>query len=96
MSVPAAQFVNITQTFGGLDLLGEGVDQHGYRVLGLDRVSERSKGGDAIEPRHLGGDCLKDQLRGLVAGAAHGRTDRPVYHVHCDPVGDRADRLADR
>lgn len=54
------------------------------------------KGGTPIEPRHLGGEFLKDQLRGLVAGAAHGRTDRPVYHVHVDPVGDRADEMRAR
>lgn len=55
-----------------------------------------AKGGEAIEPRHLGGESLKDQLRGLVAGAAHGRTDRPVYHVHCDPIGPDANQMRAR
>lgn len=55
-----------------------------------------AKGGTPIDPRHLGGESLRDQLRGLVVGAAHGRTDRPVYHVHCDPVGSDADCMRAR
>jgi len=40
---------------------------------------------------------LHAQLAELVAGSAHGRTDRPCYHVHCDPAlsnGDSQEALA--
>jgi hypothetical protein len=39
-------------------------------------------------PRGLAADDLKGQIRELVASAAHGRTDRPVHHVHIDPPPD--------
>lgn len=38
--------------------------------------------------RGLAADDLKGQIRELVASAAHGRTDRPVHHVHIDPPTD--------
>lgn len=38
-----------------------------------------------VEPRFLASADLGGQLRELVADAAHGRTDRPVYHLHVDP-----------
>lgn len=67
------------------------------RGRGGDKLARHlMKGGQAIEPRHLGGEDLKEQLRGLVAGASHGRTGRPVYHVHCDPVGDQAEQMRTR
>lgn len=45
-----------------------------------------------IEPRGIvsRGD-LHAQLAELVASAAGSRTDRPCYHVHCDPPPDAAD-----
>lgn len=60
----------------------------------------RGKGGDALAhhllkaeneevlvltPRGLGSPDLVGQVRELVALSLGGRTDRPVYHVHCDP-----------
>lgn len=68
--------------------------------------AERGKGGDALAkhllkdendsvtvltPRGLGSRDLIGQVRELVAMSLGGRTDRPVYHVHCDPdpsIGD--------
>ncbi|SDM68623.1 hypothetical protein SAMN05216360_103109 [Methylobacterium phyllostachyos] len=62
--------------------------------------AERGKGGDALArhllkpendtvevlvPRGLGSRDLIGQVRELVALSLGGRTDRPVYHVHCDP-----------
>jgi len=41
--------------------------------------------------RGLAADDLKGQIRELVASAAHGRTSRPVHHVHIDPPTDCAD-----
>lgn len=41
--------------------------------------------------RGLAADDLKGQIRELVASAAHGRTSRPVHHVHIDPPSDCAD-----
>lgn len=38
--------------------------------------------------RGLAADNLKGQIRELVASAAHGRTSRPVHHVHIDPPSD--------
>lgn len=38
--------------------------------------------------RGLAADDLKGQIRELVASAAHGRTSRPVHHVHIDPPPD--------
>lgn len=37
---------------------------------------------------------LHAQLAELVAGSAHGRTDRPCYHVHADPPPEAADSYA--
>lgn len=62
--------------------------------------AERGRGGDALArhllkpendsvavltPRGLGSPDLIGQVRELVALSLGGRTDRPVYHVHCDP-----------
>jgi Large polyvalent protein-associated domain 7 len=47
-----------------------------------------SKDGQTVRQfaaRHLAASDLGAQLRELVAGAANGRTDRPVWHVHADP-----------
>lgn len=41
--------------------------------------------------RGLAADDLKGQIQELVASAAHGRTSRPVHHVHIDPPTDCAD-----
>lgn len=41
--------------------------------------------------RGLAADNLKGQIRELVASAAHGRTSRPVHHVHIDPPPDCVD-----
>ncbi|CAX26066.1 conserved protein of unknown function [Methylorubrum extorquens DM4] len=66
----------------------------------------RGKGGDALArhllkveneevlvlaPRGLGSRDLIGQVRELVALSLGGRTDRPVYHVHCDPDPEIAD-----
>ncbi|UYW28340.1 hypothetical protein OKC48_07445 [Methylorubrum extorquens] len=66
----------------------------------------RGKGGDALArhllkveneqvivlvPRGLGSRELINQVRELVALSLGGRTDRPVYHVHCDPDPEIAD-----
>ncbi|WP_204262948.1 hypothetical protein [Methylobacterium sp. BTF04] len=40
---------------------------------------------DVIPPRGLGSADLVNQLRELVAISSGGRTDRGIYHVHCDP-----------
>jgi len=44
--------------------------------------------------RGLAADSLKGQIRELVASAAHGRTSRPVHHVHIDPPPDCVDLAA--
>ncbi|WP_245258235.1 relaxase/mobilization nuclease domain-containing protein [Rhodopseudomonas palustris] len=52
------------------------------------------KGGQTVEvmpARGLAAEHLRDQLRELVASSAHGRTDRPVHHVHIDPPPDCSD-----
>lgn len=36
-------------------------------------------------PRGLAAETLKGQIAELVADAAHGRTARPVHHIHVDP-----------
>lgn len=46
------------------------------------------KGGQTVrtlEARHLAAADLSTQLRELVAASRHGRTDRPIHHVHIDP-----------
>lgn len=46
------------------------------------------KGGQEVrvlDARHLAAADLSGQLRELVAASRHGRTDRPVHHVHIDP-----------
>lgn len=52
------------------------------------------KGGQTVEvmsPRNLMGDSLREQIDDLVMTSAHGRTSRPVHHVHIDPPPDCAD-----
>lgn len=49
---------------------------------------------EVMEARGLAADDLPGQLRELVASAAHGRTDRPVHHVHIDPPPDAPDPAA--
>jgi hypothetical protein len=51
---------------------------------------KRQNGQDVIvmPARGLAAADLKGQIRELVASAAHGRTSRPVYHVHIDPPTD--------
>ncbi|UYW28226.1 hypothetical protein OKC48_06815 [Methylorubrum extorquens] len=44
-----------------------------------------------LQPRGLGSRDLIGQVRELVALSLGGRTDRPVYHVHCDPDPEIAD-----
>lgn len=46
---------------------------------------------DVMPARGLAAEHLRDQIRELVASSAHGRTDRPVHHVHIDPPPDCAD-----
>jgi len=38
--------------------------------------------------RGLAAEDLKDQIAEIVADAVHGRTDRPIHHVHVDPPPD--------
>jgi hypothetical protein len=54
----------------------------------LVRHLSSTKGGQHVQllpARFLAAGTLDGQLRELVAGAARGRTDRPVLHVHVDP-----------
>ncbi|KQP32860.1 hypothetical protein [Methylobacterium sp. Leaf100] len=47
----------------------------------------------SIAARGLGSADLAGQIRELVAVSAGGRTDRPIYHVHCNPdaaIGDES------
>lgn len=57
------------------------------------------KGGqvvDVLPARHLAGETLKDQIAELVAVSSHGRTSRPVHHVHVDPpIGSDASAVMD-
>jgi len=49
------------------------------------------KGGQEVrvlDARHLAAADLGGQLRELVAAARHGRTDRPLHHIHVDPPAD--------
>ncbi|WBU27749.1 hypothetical protein OOZ54_13855 [Rhodopseudomonas palustris] len=60
----------------------------------LARHLLKQKDGQVVEvmpARGLAAEHLRDQLRELVASSAHGRTDRPVHHVHIDPPPDCAD-----
>lgn len=46
------------------------------------------KGGQQVRvlgARHLMAADLSGQIRELVAAARHGRTDRPIHHIHIDP-----------
>lgn len=38
-----------------------------------------------VEARFLAGQSLHEQLREMAAGAARGRTERPILHIHVDP-----------
>jgi hypothetical protein len=38
--------------------------------------------------RGLAAEGLKDQIAEITADAAHGRTDRPIHHLHVDPPPD--------
>jgi len=38
--------------------------------------------------RGLAAEDLKGQIAEIVADAAHGRTDRPIHHLHVDPPSD--------
>lgn len=49
-----------------------------------------------IVPRGLGSADLIGQMRELVAICAGGSTDRPIYHVHCNPDLGIADEVAAR
>ncbi|TXM95313.1 hypothetical protein FV223_01270 [Methylobacterium sp. WL116] len=49
-----------------------------------------------IPARGLGSATLARQIQELVAGSLGGRTDRPVYHVHCDPDPGISDNVAAR
>lgn len=49
------------------------------------------KGGQEVrmlDARHLAAADLSGQLRELVSASRHGRTDRPVHHIHVDPPPD--------
>lgn len=43
---------------------------------------------EVLPPRGLAAETLSEQIRELVAIAAHGRTARPIHHVHIDPPLD--------
>jgi hypothetical protein len=43
---------------------------------------------EVLPARGVAADGLQSQLREIVARAAHGRTERPVLHVHVDPPFD--------
>ncbi|WP_264076585.1 relaxase/mobilization nuclease domain-containing protein [Rhodopseudomonas palustris] len=45
---------------------------------------------EVMPARGLAAEHLRDQIRELVASSAHGRTDRPIHHVHIDPPPDAA------
>lgn len=49
-----------------------------------------------VEGRGLGCITLQGKIAELVALSAGGRTDRPVYHVHCSPDPGIADETAAR
>lgn len=49
-----------------------------------------------LPARGLGSPSLPDQLRELVAQSAGGRTDRPAYHVFCNPDPGMPDNAAAR
>lgn len=49
---------------------------------------------EIMEPRGLASEHLPAQIAELVAAAGHGRTDRPVHHVHIDPPSDCSDPRA--
>ncbi|MGM4990511.1 relaxase/mobilization nuclease domain-containing protein [Tardiphaga sp. 841_E9_N1_2] len=52
------------------------------------------KGNQTVEimlPRSLMGETLREQIDDLLLTSAHGRTSRPVHHVHIDPPPDCAD-----
>ncbi|MFG1477555.1 hypothetical protein V5F53_02690 [Xanthobacter sp. V4C-4] len=38
-----------------------------------------------LPPRYLSSEGLKDQIAEIVAVSSHGRTNKPLYHVHIDP-----------
>ncbi|WP_244474260.1 hypothetical protein [Methylobacterium sp. Leaf87] len=51
---------------------------------------------EVVPARGLGSATLVDQVRELVALSLGGRTDRPIYHVHCDPEPAIRDNAAAR
>lgn len=57
----------------------------GGRQLAAHLLSTRGQTVRVLESRGVAVDDFRDGLRELVAGSAHGRTDRPVHHVHVDP-----------
>lgn len=67
---------------------------------GLSRHLSSTTSGQVVrilENRHLDSVNVRDALRELVAGSAHGRTDRPVHHIHVDPpIGAESEALFDR
>lgn len=60
----------------------------------LVRHLTKTTGGQEVTvmaSRGLSAEDISGQLRELVASAAHGRTSRPVHHVHVDPPPDCGD-----
>lgn len=58
-------------------------------------LTSRAKGqrSELVDVRGLSASTTREALDELVASSAHGRTDRPVHHLHVDPPHgwDRAD-----
>lgn len=57
----------------------------------LSRHLLSCKGGQQVlvmPSRGLAAEDLRGQIAEIVADAAHGRTDRPIHHVHVDPPPD--------
>lgn len=57
----------------------------GGRALASHLTSRRGQTSELVDVRHLGATTTAEALAELVAGSAHGRTDRPVHHLHVDP-----------
>ena len=57
---------------------GAALARHLLKTTALQRVL-------VMPSRGLAAEDLKGQIAELVADAAHGRTDRPVHHIHVDP-----------
>lgn len=57
----------------------------GGKALARHLTSQKGQTSELVDVRFLSADTTPDALDELVSGSLHGRTDRPVHHLHVDP-----------